>query len=72
MVEKLQFKTIDDWEPASNIRSAYDYHQFQPCDPRTTGDYSPEKMKLRLNTMDDNFCGFRHKVPCLRNGSKLK
>ena len=39
---------------------------FQPCDPRiTTGEYTPDVMKLKLNSMTDEDCGFRHLVPCL-------
>ncbi|KAL5250884.1 hypothetical protein ACHWQZ_G016582 [Mnemiopsis leidyi] len=44
---------------------------IKPCsatDPTATGEWSPEKMKEKLNSMADTVCGFRHKVPCLKNG----
>ena len=44
---------------------------FQPCSSThasATGEWSPEKMKEKLNSMTDTVCGFHKKVPCLKNG----
>ena len=46
-------------------------NQFQPCSSThasATGEWSPEKMKEKLNSMTDTVCGFHKKVPCLKNG----